>query len=105
MANQEAAATGNALERQQPAVENSRRERDDYAELQNAALEKIDPGMRSRHAVLPSKGLFSPSHSVNSLMRSCSARICPITVEEDTGAYDYFFNFRYFPELSPKCQL
>lgn len=50
------ARTGNDLEKQEASNEVSRREREDYAELQNAALDKLDPNLRSRHAVLPGKG-------------------------------------------------
>ena len=52
--NAQAAAVGNALERQDDTT--ARREEEDYNELQNAALEKVDPAARSRHAVLRGKG-------------------------------------------------
>ena len=48
--------TGNALERQVAANEVANREADDYRELQVAALEKLDPALRSRHTLLPGKG-------------------------------------------------
>ena len=57
--NANAAATGNALERQENANDIARREEEDFQELNNAALDQVDPAQRSRHAVLPGKGNFS----------------------------------------------
>lgn len=48
--------TGNALEKQVNANEVANREADDYRQLQMAALEKLDPNVRSKHAVLQSSG-------------------------------------------------
>lgn len=48
--------TGNALEKQDAANEVADREAEDYRELQIAALEKLDPALRSRHTLLPGKG-------------------------------------------------
>lgn len=51
--------TGNALEKQEHANETANREAEDYRELQVAALEKLDPNLRSKHAVLKGKGSFT----------------------------------------------
>ena len=48
--------TGNALEKQPIANETANREAEDYRELQVAALEKLDPDVRSKHALLQGKG-------------------------------------------------
>lgn len=48
--------TGNALEKQEHSNETANREAEDYRELQMAALEKLDPNVRSKHAVLRGKG-------------------------------------------------
>ena len=53
--------TGNALEKQEPANETANREAEDYRELQVAALEKLDPNVRSKHAMLKSKGITTLS--------------------------------------------
>lgn len=57
----------NALENQATANDIANRASDDYRELQIAALEKLDPNLRSRHALLPPAGDLSSGASPFSL--------------------------------------
>ena len=63
--------TGNALEKQPIANETANREADDYRELQVAALEKLEPDVRSKHALLQGKGtLYIALHAFHALLKS-----------------------------------